>query len=107
MLNSFAFGGMQLLPDTARYVSFALTMMIAFGLIFEMPGVFLLLNRLGLVSVEWMVRYRRHAIVTSFLIAAILTPPDVFTQVAMAIPMVLLYQVSIWLARLQLGREDA
>ncbi len=100
VLTNFSFGEMVFLPDMTKYVRFALTMMLAFGLVFEMPGVLWLLARAGLVTAAWLARQRRIAIVSFFLVAAFLTPPDVFTQLAMGVPLIFLYELSIWLARL-------
>lgn len=100
VLTGFAFGGMRLLPDTSAYVSIILTMMTAFGLVFELPAVLLILARMGIITADWLAQRRKFAIVLAFLVAAILTPPDVFTQFAMAIPILILYELSIWLARL-------
>lgn len=100
VLLNFAFGDLVLLPDVTRYLSFVLTMMMAFGLVFETPGVFWILGQMGVVSAAWMARQRRWAFVLSFTVAAVLTPtPDGFNQAAMAIPLFLLYELSIWLVR--------
>jgi sec-independent protein translocase protein TatC len=98
-LASFSFGDMVFLPDITKYIPFALTMLTIFGLAFEMPGVIWLMARAGLVSSAWLRHYRRHAMITMFVLAAIVTPPDVFTQVMLALPLVVLYEVSILLAR--------
>jgi sec-independent protein translocase protein TatC len=100
ILTGFSFGGMVFLPDITRYVPFALTMMIAFGLVFETPGVIWLLGRAGLVNSRWLAHRRRYALGLIFLLAAFFTPPDVFTQIAMAIPLILLFELSIWLVRM-------
>ena len=68
----------------------------AFGLSFELPVVLTLLTRSGLVTVEMLKQKRRYAVVLAFIAAAILTPPDPLSQVALAIPIILLYEISIW-----------
>ncbi len=77
------------------YVAFALQLLLAFGLVFELPIVIVALGRLGLVTAARLRKYRRHAIVVLLLTAALLTPPDVFTQLAMAVPLIALYEVCI------------
>lgn len=77
------------------YFSFVIRLCLLFGFIFELPFIFFILSVIGLVGSAFLVRYRRHAIVIIFLVAGILTPPDIFTQVMMAVPLILLYEVSI------------
>ena len=79
-----------------EYLSFALKMLIAFGLIFEMPLFAFFLARMGLITAAWMRSVRKYAVLCVFIVAAILTPPDVFSQIMMAMPMLVLYEVSIW-----------
>ena len=83
------------------YVSFAMQLLIAFGLAFELPIVIILLGYLGILSSVMLREKRRHAIVVILIIAMILTPgPDVFSQLIMAIPMILLYEFCIWVIAL-------
>lgn len=81
-----------------EYLSFALKLLIAFGLVFEMPLFAYFLSRFGLLTPEFMRRSRRYAILVIFIVAAILTPPDVFSQCLMAMPMLVLYEVSIYVS---------
>ena len=81
-----------------EYLSFALKLLIAFGVVFEMPLFAYFLARFGVLTPEFMRRSRRYAVLVIFIVAAILTPPDVFSQVLMALPMLLLYEVSIYVA---------
>lgn len=85
-------------PKISDYLSFVLKLTIAFGLIFEMPIFALFLSRFGIVTAKLMRRGRRYAIVVIFILAAILTPPDVISQLLMACPMLLLYELSIGVA---------
>lgn len=85
-------------PKVSDYLSFVLKLLIAFGLIFEMPIFTLFLARMGILTAAMMRRGRRYAIVGIFILAAILTPPDVVSQLLMACPMLLLYEASIWVA---------
>ena len=82
-----------------EYLSFALKLLIAFGLVFEMPLFAYFLSRFGLLTPAFMRRQRRYAILLIFITAAILTPPDVFSQCLMAMPMLLLYEVSIYVSK--------
>ena len=82
------------------YVSFLLTMFVIFGLVFELPVISVLLTGLGIIRAEWLMKGRRIMIVVIFLLAAIITPPDVVSQVMVAIPMLGLYELSIGLSRL-------
>lgn len=93
---SFATDVIQPLPSMNEYLSFASVTMLAFGLVFELPLVIVFLARLGVVSVDFLRKNRKYAILLIFLVAAILTPgPDVVSQVLMAFPLMLLYEISI------------
>lgn len=78
------------------YVTFATQILVAFGLAFELPVVLLLLGRVGLLSSATLRTYRRHAILGTLVLGAILTPPDVFSQMMLSIPLILLYEVCVW-----------
>lgn len=97
---SFIGPQLQFLPALATYFDFAVKMLIAFGLIFELPLFVLFLSRLGMVTAEGMRRVRRWSILVIFIVAAVLTPPDPFSQTAMALPLIFLYEVSIWVAKI-------
>lgn len=99
-IQSFAPKSITAAPDIEAYLSFVLTMFLAFGLAFEVPVVVVVLARMGIVSVEKLKDFRGYFIVLAFIIAAIVTPPDVVSQLSLALPMVLLYEVGIWAARL-------
>ena len=94
-IQSFAPKSVSAMPDIEAYLSFVLSMFIAFGAAFEVPIVVVVLARMGLVSIEKLKSFRAYFIVLAFIIAAVLTPPDVVSQLALAIPMVLLYEVGI------------
>ena len=83
-----------------EYLSFSSKLLLAFGLVFELPLVITFLAKLGLVSVEFLKKNRKYALLLFFAGAAILTPPDVVTQVMMALPLMVLYEVSIIGARI-------
>lgn len=83
-------------PDIASYVEAILSLYLAFGLAFQVPIVVVLLVRLNMVTVQKLKDFRGYFIVVAFIIAAIVTPPDVISQLALAIPMCLLYELGIW-----------
>ncbi|MCZ8253746.1 MAG: twin-arginine translocase subunit TatC [Hylemonella sp.] len=99
-IQSFAPKSITAAPDIEAYLSFVLTMFIAFGLAFEVPIVVIVLARMGIVSIQKLKDFRGYFIVLAFIIAAIVTPPDVVSQLALAIPMCVLYEVGIWAAQL-------
>lgn len=94
----------QLEPKVNEYLGLVMRLIFAFGLTFEMPVVLTLLVRAGLVGVETLKAKRRYAIVIAFVAAAVLTPPDPLSQLALAIPMIILYEVSIWTSTLMMYR---
>ncbi|MEO5559539.1 MAG: twin-arginine translocase subunit TatC [Dokdonella sp.] len=98
-MTAVAPAGVSVMPDIGRYLDFVLMLFLAFGLCFEVPVVLVILVALGVVSTEQLAQSRRYAIVGSFAIAAVLTPPDVLSQTMLAIPMCLLYEVGIIGAR--------
>jgi sec-independent protein translocase protein TatC len=83
-----------------EYFSFASKLLIAFGVVFELPLIITLFSRLGLISVEFLKKNRKYALLLFFVGAAILTPPDVITQIMMAVPLMFLYEISIIGARI-------
>ena len=106
-IQSFAPKSITAAPDIEAYLSFVLTMFIAFGSAFEVPIVVMVLARVGLVSIEKLKAFRSYFIVLAFIIAAVLTPPDVVSQLALAIPMILLYEVGIWAAQIFIRKTQA
>ena len=95
---SFSTATIVVIPKISDYLDFVLKLILAFGLIFEMPLFAFFLARMGLVTAAMMRKARRYAIFAIFVVAAILTPPDVVSQLLMACPMLLLYELSIWVA---------
>ena len=83
-------------PDIASYVESILSLYIAFGIAFQVPIVVILLVKLGMVTIEKLKDFRGYFIVVAFIVAAILTPPDVVSQLALAVPMCILYEIGIW-----------
>ena len=105
-LASFTPEGVSFAPDISQYLDFVLTLLIAFGLAFEVPVVVVVLVRMGVVSVAKLKEIRPYVIVGAFVIGAIFTPPDVISQLMLAIPMWLLYELGIIVAGM-LGRRAA
>lgn len=89
-----------LLPRVSEYLSLIMTLIFAFGLVFQLPVVSTLLVRAGMVSADGLASKRKYAIVSAFIVAAVITPPDPLSQISLAIPTILLYEVSIITARL-------
>lgn len=106
-IQSFAPKSITAAPDIEAYLSFVLTMFIAFGAAFEVPVVVVVLARMGLVSIEKLQEFRSYFVVLAFIIAAVITPPDVVSQLALAIPMCVLYEVGIWAARIFIKHTQA
>jgi sec-independent protein translocase protein TatC len=106
-IQSFAPKSITAAPDIEAYLSFVLTMFIAFGLAFEVPIVVIVLARLGVVSIQKLKQFRGYFVVLAFIIAAVITPPDVVSQLALAVPMCLLYEVGIWAAQLFIKHTKA
>jgi sec-independent protein translocase protein TatC len=99
-INEFAPKSISVAPDIENYLDFVLTMCLAFGLTFEVPIVVIVLVRMGLVTVEKLKSIRPYVIVGAFVIAAVVTPPDVMSQLFLAIPLCLLYEIGLLLAPL-------
>ena len=106
-IQGFAPKSITAAPDIEAYLGFVLTMFIAFGAAFEVPIVVVVLARIGLVTIDKLKAFRGYFIVLAFIIAAVITPPDVVSQLALAIPMCLLYEVGIWAARLFIKHTTA
>lgn len=87
--------GVVMATDIDKYLSFVMGMFVAFGVTFEVPVVVILLNRMGVVSVAQLQRVRSYVIVGAFVVAAVVTPPDVLSQTLMALPLIFLYEIGI------------
>lgn len=90
-----------------QYISFLITVFLIFGIVFEMPVVTVVLTALGILRAEWLAKARKFMIVGIFFLAAVITPPDVISQILIAVPMLLLYELSILLCRIVGKRKKA
>ena len=106
-IQAFAPASITAAPDIEQYFGFVLTLFLVFGIAFEVPIAVIVLVRIGVVSIEQLQKARGYFIVGAFVVAAIVTPPDVISQLALAIPMCLLYEVGIIAARIFVKRREA
>ncbi|MFH1626016.1 MAG: twin-arginine translocase subunit TatC [Pseudomonadota bacterium] len=95
----FATEAIRPLPSMKEYFSFSTKLLFAFGIVFELPLFVFFLSKIGVVNAKMLTSQRKYAIVIIFIASAILTPPDVMTQLMMAVPLLLLYELSIWVAK--------
>jgi sec-independent protein translocase protein TatC len=96
--SQFQFASTEFMLTAGSYLDIAMQMMFFTGLVFELPIVILILARFGIISPEIMRKYRRHAILAIFIIAMIVTPPDPGSMMLVGIPMVFLYELSVWIS---------
>ena len=105
-IQAFAPTAITAAPDIEQYFGFVLTLFLVFGIAFEVPIAVIVLVRIGVVSIEKLRQWRGYFIVASFVIAAVVTPPDVISQLALAIPMCILYEIGIIAAQMMGKRRD-
>ncbi|WP_332775053.1 twin-arginine translocase subunit TatC [Polaromonas sp.] len=106
-IQSFAPKSITAAPDIEAYLSFVLGMFLAFGMAFEVPIAVIVLARMNIVSIQKLKDFRGYFVVLAFVIAAIVTPPDVVSQLALAIPMCLLYEIGILAAQVFIKHTQA
>jgi sec-independent protein translocase protein TatC len=97
-INHFAPASVSVAPDIDAYVDFVMTMFISFGMAFEVPIVVIILVRMGLVPLVKLKQIRPYVVVGAFVVAAVVTPPDIMSQLLLAVPLVLLYEIGLFLA---------
>jgi sec-independent protein translocase protein TatC len=102
------YGGQLIKPiiSVTNYISFVTTTILVFGVVFELPLIIVFLARMGIVTPDMLRKNRKYAILGAFIVGAILTPPDVFSQILLSVPLVILYEVSIW-GSVFFGKETA
>ena len=105
-MTGIAPAGVAVMPDIGRYLDFVLVLFLAFGLCFEVPVVLIILVSLGVVTPQQLAKSRPYAVVGAFIVAAVLTPPDVFSQMMLALPMCVLYEIGIIAARTMARRSE-
>ena len=99
-IQAFAPTSITAAPDIEQYFGFVLTLFLVFGIAFEVPIAVIVLARIGVVTIEQLRKFRGYFVVASFIVAAVVTPPDVISQLALAVPMCILYEVGIVAAQL-------
>jgi sec-independent protein translocase protein TatC len=96
---------LQALPSVKQYLSFSIKLLFLFGLVFEFPVLAFFLTKAGMVTPEFLKKNRAYGMLLVFVVAAVITPPDVISQVMLAIPLLLLYEVGILISRMAVGRK--
>jgi sec-independent protein translocase protein TatC len=97
---------LQALPSVKQYFSFSIKLLFIFGVVFEFPVLAFFLTRAGIVTPEFLKKNRTYAMFLIFVLAAVLTPPDVITQIMLAIPLLLLYEVGIFVSKMAGGKKS-
>jgi sec-independent protein translocase protein TatC len=106
-IQAFSPSAITAAPDIEQYFGFVLSLFLVFGIAFEVPIAVIVLARVGVVSIEQLKKFRGYFVVASFIIAAVVTPPDVISQLALAVPMCILYEIGIWSAQLFIKHTKA
>jgi sec-independent protein translocase protein TatC len=99
-ISEFAPHSIMVAPDIESYLDFVITLCLAFGVTFEIPVIVVLSVWMGWVTVERLRSWRSYVIVGAFVVAAVVTPPDIFSQFALAVPMCILFELGLWVAAL-------
>lgn len=102
----FAPDGVEYMPDIASYMSFALSLFVAFGIAFEVPVAIVILSRMGIITPEKIAQNRGYFILAAFVLAMLMTPPDPLSQIMMALPVCLLFEVGLFFAK-KVSKKEA
>jgi sec-independent protein translocase protein TatC len=106
-IQAFAPASITAAPDIVQYFGFVLTLFLVFGISFEVPIAVIVLARVGVVTIDQLRKFRGYFIVGAFVVAAVVTPPDPISQLMLALPIILLYEISIWCVRIiEFRRRD-
>lgn len=95
----------QALPSVKQYFSFSMKLLFAFGAVFELPVVIFFLTKMGILTPEQLKKKRKYAVLMAFVLGAILTPPDVVSQILMALPLLILYEIGIFVSRIAIRKK--
>ena len=106
-IQAFAPASITAAPDIEQYFGFVLTLFLVFGIAFEVPIAVIVLARMGIVTIEQLKKWRGYFVVSAFIVAAVVTPPDVISQLALAVPMCILYEIGIIAAQLFIKHTKA
>jgi sec-independent protein translocase protein TatC len=106
-IQAFAPTSITAAPDIEQYFGFVLTLFLVFGIAFEVPIAVIVLARMGVVSIAQLRKFRGYFVVAAFIVAAVVTPPDVISQLALAVPMIILYEIGIIAAQLFIKHTQA
>ena len=106
-IQAFAPASITAAPDIEQYFGFVLTLFLVFGIAFEVPIAVIVLARMGIVTIEQLKKWRGYFVVSAFIVAAVVTPPDVISQLALAVPMCILYEIGIVAAGLFIKHTKA
>jgi sec-independent protein translocase protein TatC len=106
-IQAFAPATITAAPDIEQYFGFVLTLFLVFGIAFEVPIAVIVLARMGIVTIAQLKKFRGYFVVAAFIVSAVVTPPDVISQLALAIPMCILYEVGILAARMFIKHTQA
>ena len=104
-LLGFATGNIVPMITVKNYISFVGTMVLAFGVVFELPLVLVFLAKIGIATPEFLIQKRKVAIILIVILSALITPPDVITQIILAVPLIILYELGIWAIKLTIKQE--
>jgi sec-independent protein translocase protein TatC len=106
-IQAFAPTSITAAPDIEQYFGFVLTLFLVFGVAFEVPIAVIVLARIGVVTIDQLKKARGYFIVAAFIVAAVVTPPDVISQLALAVPMIVLYEIGIIAAQVFIKHTQA